>query len=440
VLSAALLVLAASQPARALTLRSPQLAVELDALFPRALSYALAATGESLGGAVVGAAGFRLSLSVNGGAATCGESGVATTYAPSGDAAAAFFVEATCVLHDTVATAATDAAGAENAGRRRGAAPPALPLLLLQLNGSVSVADAADAVLAGASAFRWQLDAAAAVEAGSGRPFEVASLDVAGMEMLTLRPAAAAKTPACFHTPDDQGSSPHCGGDSYYVDSWSNNDLDEWAEGTWQSSIVQGTVDINTPAGAQASCLSGAASRLAAGPLLSVVAGGWSSSGRTGAAVVSTQNHLPFDTGLRSVDAPGRCSHFTVSSSTIYTQFLCGSPLPFALTVGVFPDLTRDAAVSSDDLLLWRRRQFARTDVLYRTTLPYKVLLDTTAYVGWQQPRIPFSDVDAIYMQTASLAFDSYPQTPILVGWQGLGHDTLCEWRGRVWLQPQHSL
>jgi hypothetical protein len=405
------LLLALHAAATALVLQSPGLTVAVDDLFPRALSYALAATGEELAGALVGAAGFRLHISVNGGAATCGESGLVTTYAPTGAAAAAFVVDATCVLHD--------------AGGGGGGGGGALPLLRLQLNGSVSVSDSTDALLVGAGAFRWQLDAASAADASSGADVAVAQLDIAGMELLALRPVAAAGTPQCFHTPDDQGSSPQCGGDSYFVDSWSNNDLDEWAEGTWERSIVTGSVDINTPAGAQASCLSGAASRLAAGPLLSVIAGGWSATNRTGAAVVSTQHHLPFDTGLRSFAAPGRCSHFTIASSTIYTSFMCGSPLPFALTVGVFPDVTRDGAVSSDDLLLWRRRQYPRTDVLYRTKLPYKVLQDTTAYVGWQQPRIPFSDVDAIYMHTAALAFDGYPQVPILVGWQGLGHDTL---------------
>ena len=401
-----LALLAAAAPSRALTLSSPRLRVEVDELFPRAFSYTLAATGETLLGALVGAEGFRLLISVNGGAATCGASGVSTAYAPAGDGAtAAFVVDATCVLHDGAA-----------------AGGGALPLLLLQLNGSVAVADSQDALLAPAAAFRWQLDAVGATDARSGAPVDVSRLDVAGMELLSLRPVAAANTSACFHTPDEQGSSTMCGGDSYYVDSWANVDLDEWAEGTWSSSIVTGRVDINTPAGAQAACLSGAASRLAAGPLLSVIAGGWSSTNLTGAAVISSQNHLPFDTGLRSFAAPGRCSHFTVASSTIYTSFLCGSPLPFVLTVGVFADLTRDGAVSSDDLLLWRRRQFARTDVLYRTKLPYKVLQDTTAYVGWQQPRIPFADVDAIYMKAAAAAFDGYPQVPILVGWQGLGH------------------
>jgi hypothetical protein len=400
-------------PSSSISLRSALLSVEVDALFPRATSYTLAATGERIDGAIVGADGFRLQISVNGGAATCGESGIETTYAQTNAATSAFAVDATCVLHD-----------ASGSGGRRGAAGT-LPLLRLSLNGSMSVADSADAFLEGASAFTFQLDAVGATNAQSGADFEVNSLDVVGMELLTLRPVDAASTPVCFHTPDEQGASTMCGGDSYYVDSWSNNDLDEWAEGTWESTIVQGRVDINTPAGAQAACLSGAASRQAAGPLLSVIAGGWSATNKTGAAVVTSQNHLPFNTGLRSVGAPGRCSHFSVTSSTIFTRFLCGSPLPFTATVGVFPDLTRDSAVSSDDLLLWRRRQYPRTDLLYRTKLPYKVLLDTTAYVGWQQPRIPFASVDADYMRLAALAFDGYPQVPILVGWQGLGHDTL---------------
>jgi hypothetical protein len=420
-------VLLAPLTARALELSSPSLAVTVDDLFPRALSYTLTSTGESLGGALVGAAaGFRLHISVNGGAATCGEAGVATAYdVAANGSAAGFVVDAACAWHDAAG------AGARRGGERgergeRGAlrAPPALQLLRLQLNGSVSVAE--DATLAGAAVFRWRLDAASAADGASGAPVELDSLDIAGMELLSLRPVAAAATAACMHTPDDQGSSPHCGGDSYFVDSWANIDLDEWAEGTWQQSFVQGRVDINTPAGAQAPCLGGAASRLASGPLLSVIAGGWSASNRTGAAAVSSQNHLPFDTGLRSFGAPGRCSHFTIASSTIFARFRCGGALPVELAVGVFPDLTRDGAVTSDDVLLWRRRQFPRTDALYRSKLPYKVLQDTTAYVGWQQPRIPFADVDAVYMRTAQLAFDGYPQVPILVGWQGLGHDTLC--------------
>ena len=70
--------------------RGSLLTVAVDDLFPRALSFALAATGEELGGTLVGAAGFRLHTSVNGGAATCGESGLATAYAPAGAATAAF--------------------------------------------------------------------------------------------------------------------------------------------------------------------------------------------------------------------------------------------------------------------------------------------------------------------------------------------------------------
>ncbi len=53
-----------------------------------------------------------------------------------------------------------------------------------------------------------------------------------------------------------------------------------------------------------------------------------------------------------------------------------------AAQVGIFGDLTRDGgAVTADDLLLWRRMQFAPADTLYKTTLPYKLQMDVTACV-----------------------------------------------------------
>ena len=113
-------------------------------------------------------------------------------------------------------------------------------------------------------------------------------------------------------------------------------------------------------------------SHLSPGPYSSVVAGGWSHSGRTGAAVLPvTQKHAPLWTGPRAYDLPSRCSTFTVAPSTIYASFACGSGLPYELRVGVFPDLTDDGGkVASDDIFLWRRMQYARADLLYRTTLP----------------------------------------------------------------------
>lgn len=182
------------------------------------------------------------------------------------------------------------------------------------------------------------------------------------------------------------------------------------------------------------------------------MAGGWSHSGRTGAAVLPvTQKHAPLWTGPRAYDLPSRCSTFTVAPSTIYASFPCGSGLPYELRVGVFPDLTDDGGkVSSDDIFLWRRMQYARADLLYRTTLPCASLAHPAALpLGCASaPRAPFTSADklfqdgtaytssadwnrisfaeaALYVANLSVITDAYPQTTILVGWQGLGHDTL---------------
>ena len=387
-------------------LTTSQLTVNLDSLFPRALSYTLTSTGETVQGALIGELDFRLSISINNGAATCGESGLSTQYSFVNSSHALYSVDALCVL---------------NYAQRD--SQLTLPLVRIELNGSVSANDNPGG-LTGSSAFMWQLDSVVGTVVSTSEDYLVEQIDLVGMELASFLPVPASNTSACFHTPDEQGNSgPFCGGDSYYVDAWTHNDIDEWAEGTWFNVELSGMVDINTPAGANPSCLFGAAARHAPGPILSVIAGGWTHSNRTGVSIVSSQNHLPFNTGFYSFSAPGRCSHFAISSSTIYTHFKCGSPLPFKLSVGVFSDITQDAIVNSDDVLLWRRRQYPKTDLLYRTKLPYKIGNDYTAYVGWQDPRIPFSDVDSIYMSTIALATDNYPQVPILVGWQGLGHE-----------------
>jgi hypothetical protein len=94
-----LAVLAAVAPVLdALVLQSSNLTVTLDDLFPRPLLYAFAPTGETVTGALTGW-GHHVSLSLNGGAATCGESGLATAYTAVSAAAADFSVTATCVLH-----------------------------------------------------------------------------------------------------------------------------------------------------------------------------------------------------------------------------------------------------------------------------------------------------------------------------------------------------
>ena len=388
------LALLAAAPVAALELTSPALSVTVDDLFPRALSYTLASTGETIAGALTGY-GFHLALSANGGQVTCGEAGIHTAYTPQGAAAATFATSAACVLN-------------------WGAGAPAM--LQLTLSGSVVVG--ADTAAAGAAVFALNITSAAL--AGAGAPVLV-TLDVAGLELLSFKPPP--NVSACMYTPTDNGRVPKCAGDFYFVDSWINDGLDEWYSFTWDQSWVLGQVDANTPAGSNAACMDGAASRLAPGPLSSVFAGGWTASGRTGAAALSSEHHAPFKTGLRAHDAPGRCTAFTIAPATLHAAYTCGTGLPISLLVGVFGDLTSDGAVNNDDLALWRRAQFPRADVLYRTTLPYKIQVDLTSYnPTWS--RLPFTDVLA-YVANISLITDAYPQTPILVGWQGLGHDTL---------------
>lgn len=398
-LRASLVFAAVACSAQALVLSSSRLSVSIDDAFPRALSYTLRATNETLRGALTGW-GFHLALSVNGGQVTCGEAGIATTYTPAANGSSATFaVSCSC-------------------SQNWGSGAPAA--LTLSLSGRLAVAD--DAALAGAAALSWALDAAA-LSGGAAPPPAVSTLAIVGLEALTLHPLSPAANPACMYTPTMNGVVPHCGGDSYYVDSWANVAVDEWFSGTWQGVTMSAAVDVNTPAGFAAACLDGAASRAAPGPLSSVIAGGWSPTQRTGAAALSSEKHLPFATGLRAFDLPGRCSVFSIAPAPIHVGYPCGSGLPYVLTVGVFDDITGDGAVDGDDVLLWRRMQYPRADVLYRTSLVYKLQIDLTSYnAGWS--RLRFTDA-LQYVGNLSLISDAYPQVPILVGWQGLGHDTL---------------
>lgn len=139
----------------------------------------------------------------------------------------------------------------------------------------------------------------------------------------------------------------------------------------------------------------------------------------------SSARQTPFWTGPRSYDAPGRCSVFTIASSTIHTEFQCGSTLPFKLNTGFFPDVTRDGSISGDDLYLYRRSQYPDADALYFTSMVYKLGLDYTAYAGQHDWSVIDFPTALQWIANNSLISDGYPQHPILVGWQGLGHDTL---------------
>jgi hypothetical protein len=372
------------------------------------LNYTLLSTNETLRGGLRGA-GFHVSLSLNRGQVLCGESGITTLYTPQSASSASFAVTAFCAL----------AFGA----------PPGPPSwLTLQLNGSAGVA--ADPVVPGAAVFSLQFNSAALL--GEGAP-PLSTMDVAGLELLSFHPPP--NVSACMYTASMNGRAPPCAGDFYFVDSWQNMGLDEWYDLTWNLvGWEMGQADVNTVPNANMGCLEGALSRHAPGPLLSVFAGGWTASARTGAAVLSSEKHAPFWTGLRSFDAPGRCSVFTVAPATLHPAYLCGSGLPIALSVGVFPDVTEDGLVGKDDLALWRRAQYPRADVLYRTQLPYKIQVDLTSYSpSWSV--LPFEGV-LDYVANISLITDAYPQTPILVGWQGLGHDTLYPRWDQVNIRP----
>lgn len=416
-----------------LTLSSSNLTVQVDDLFPRPLNYTHTVTGETLQGALTGW-NFHLSLSINNGQVTCGETGLSTVYSPLSSAAFASLSSMlkkeglSALPNDDLAT--TDArifvttavcilnwpSSSTSSSSSSSSAPQ---LVTVVLNGTVAVAD--DPIVSGGGTYTWSLQSATVTPS----LLTIETLTVVGMELSSFHPVPQATTCDCMYKPDDEGHAPKCGGDFYYTDAWSDDGLDEWYAPTWDQWIVAGNVDVNTPAGGNTACLDGVASRHSIGPYISNIVGGWSSSAATGTSIVTTQKHTPFWTGLRAYDLPGRCSVFTIAPAPIQVNLLCGNVLPYIATVGIFPDITQDQTVNSDDIYLWRRTRFPKADVLYRSTLPYKIQVDMTAYTQQHNWNIISFDNVLSYVQNFSLVTDSYPQTPILVGWQGLGHDTL---------------
>ena len=239
----------------------------------------------------------------------------------------------------------------------------------------------------------------------------------------------------CFYTPDDFPSSPSnvgspaCTGisETYWVDDWHRvrNDGMEMQSGTR-------TGQLN----ANAVCLDGARSRHNGGPIQSVQAGGWSADRRAGAALISTQHHLPFNAGPKSFDAPERCQIFTISSATIKAHVRCGTGLPFSTKVGFFGDLNADGSVDERDIALWRRSQIPDADPQYFGNMVYKLGVDYTSdYLpshNWTRlpflppseapvgsPSLPYEGYSALeWISNMSVLADGMPQTPILMGWQ----------------------
>ena len=101
-----------------------------------------------------------------------------------------------------------------------------------------------------------------------------------------------------------------------------------------------GTINRNAPAGTEIGCFEGPRSMHAAGPERGNVGGGWSSDGKTGASLISSQKQKGLQSGLRHFDVPTRCQMYNFASRSIIVGTRCGEQLPFAVRVGFFGDIT----------------------------------------------------------------------------------------------------
>eukprot|EP00759_Apiculatamorpha_spiralis_P002340 PhF_6_TR10860/c0_g1_i1/m.17591 len=394
---------------RALVLENSHVRVVFDDVFPRPLNYTFKSTNETFRGALTGW-GFHLELLLNDDQVVCGEANMETNYTSS--------ITSSLSSVEFVTQAACSVRWSDSGMPSVPKFPPTY--VIIQLMGSIRISQSTIRLSNDTTNVLWNLNEITV--APNTYVKQVNSLRVVGFELVSFRPKLPI-TNQCMYTVDDNGKAPQCGGDNYYVDDNQWTALDEWYSPTWSQNFIQGQVDINTLPNGNVQCIDGAASRKTSGPLSSLVAGGWTQSSKTGIAFVSSQNHIPFWTGLRSYDVPGRCSTFTVAPSTIFASFLCGRSLPYNVTIGLFSDISGDGNVNSDDVNIWRRLQYPVADPLYRTKIPFKLMMDATAYVP-SQNRITFAQ-GKDYFANMSLIFDSYPMVPILVGWQGLGHDTL---------------
>lgn len=52
----------------------------------------------------------------------------------------------------------------------------------------------------------------------------------------------------------------------------------------------------------------------------------------------------------------------TTATRSITVGTRCGEQLPFAMRVGFFGDITEDGKVTTDDILLYNRRQYPDAD------------------------------------------------------------------------------
>ena len=226
---------------------------------------------------------------------------------------------------------------------------------------------------------------------------------------------------------------------TYTFEDCSQNDIDGDTGGC---SVSSGVINRNAPAGSEVGCFEGPRSMHAAGPERGNTGGGWSSDGRTGVSLISSQKNKGLQSGLRHYDVPTRCQMYNFASRSVTIGTRCGDQLPFAMRVGFFGDLTEDGKITRDDIYLYNRRQFPDADAMYYQNMVFKLGLDYHSYYqlpceppsikqdgcggcpGCGPPTIAFNQT-LDWLKNYSLLVDGLPMTPILVGWQGNGHDSL---------------
>lgn len=112
-----------------LQLSSKQLAVSLDPALPRVIEYTFLPTNESFAAAVHGW-GYHPSVKLNGGAVTCGEAGMSTTYTRASTSAINWTLTMSCAFNYPTIIAADEASA------------PAGPVTVV-MQGSISLVDEA---------------------------------------------------------------------------------------------------------------------------------------------------------------------------------------------------------------------------------------------------------------------------------------------------------
>ena len=217
----------------------------------------------------------------------------------------------------------------------------------------------------GANYVEWSLESA---ESGDAVVAPVRSLDLIGFELFTLEANAST---ACVYNPGDYPDLPQgptCPGPSWEADVWTKDGIDGWI---WNSHAASGTLNVNKVAGGNYFCHDGVRSRRSPSQR-SVSVIGYDTTRQLGITAVSSQVVLPFWTGERAHDIPGRCHVFTAAPATVQVAPLCGSVLPYYTRVGIFGDISSDGRVGSTDAALWRRAQVPDADEIYFTSMVFK--------------------------------------------------------------------